>query len=179
MQPRGQSLGNQNIGACRVSTAHASGGVSRFVAGVRGQNRPRERSSLKCHRANGPSPSYGGAGSRASRYCGYSVPITGSLPRRAIPPPVPHTGRSRSTARVLGPDVRRGIGNPKIIGYLKSCLACTSIHDFSYWKSTRQSGAWKFISSRHAPHGEIARISDVFPRMHTAIIDSRFTAPAL
>ncbi len=34
MHPRGQSLGNQNIGAWRVSTAQTSGGASGFVAGV-------------------------------------------------------------------------------------------------------------------------------------------------
>jgi hypothetical protein len=70
MQPRGQSRGNQNIGACRVSTAHTSGGASGFVAGTCGRNRPREESSLKCHKAKEPSPSYGGAGSRASRCAG-------------------------------------------------------------------------------------------------------------
>ena len=64
MQPLGQSLGNQNIGACLVSTAHTSGGASAFAAGARGRNRPREGFSLKCHKAKTPSPPYGGAGSR-------------------------------------------------------------------------------------------------------------------
>ena len=32
MQPRGQSRGNQNIGACRVSTAHTCGGAAGFAA---------------------------------------------------------------------------------------------------------------------------------------------------
>jgi hypothetical protein len=70
MQPRGQSLGNQNIGAWRVSTAHTSGGACGFVAGVCGRDRPSEGSSLKCQSANGPSPAYGGAGARASRCSG-------------------------------------------------------------------------------------------------------------
>ncbi len=33
MQPRGQSRGNQNIGACRVSTAHTSGLPSGSASG--------------------------------------------------------------------------------------------------------------------------------------------------
>jgi hypothetical protein len=56
MHPRGQSRGNQNIGACRVSTAQTSGGAPGLAALARGRNRPRDGSSLKCHRANGPSP---------------------------------------------------------------------------------------------------------------------------
>src|SRR6202167_687938 len=67
MHPRGQSLGSQNIGAWRVSTAHTSGGASAFVAGVCGENQPSEESSLKCHSSNGPSPAYGGAGSGGGR----------------------------------------------------------------------------------------------------------------
>ena len=56
MHPRGQSRGNQNIGACRVSTAHTSGGAPGFVAGTCGRNLLRDGSSLKCHGANDPSP---------------------------------------------------------------------------------------------------------------------------
>lgn len=46
IQPRGQSLGNQNIGAWRVSTAHTSGRAPGSPAGARGWNRVSERSSL-------------------------------------------------------------------------------------------------------------------------------------
>lgn len=84
--PRGQSRGNQNIGACRVSTAQTSGGSPGSVAAGRGRdrglNRPRDASSLKCHRANDSSPAYGGAGSRASRASGYSGSVNGSLQAR-------------------------------------------------------------------------------------------------
>ena len=73
MQPRGQSRGNQNVGAWRVSTAHTSGGASGFVAGVWGRNRRSAGSSLKCQRANGPSPSYGGAGSRETMTVWYGA----------------------------------------------------------------------------------------------------------
>jgi hypothetical protein len=69
-QPRGQSRGNQNIGACRVSTAHTSGGLPGAEAGGRGSKKPSEGSSLKCQRAKGPSPAYGGAASLASRCSG-------------------------------------------------------------------------------------------------------------
>ena len=55
-----------NAGQIRQAIASALG----FVAGICGRSRPREGSSLKCHRANGPSPSYGGAGSRASMLSG-------------------------------------------------------------------------------------------------------------
>jgi len=55
MQPRGQSLGNQNSGACQVSTAQTSGGAWGSLAGARGTNRPSEGSLLKCHSANAPS----------------------------------------------------------------------------------------------------------------------------
>ena len=36
MQPRGQSLGNQNSGACRVSTAQTSGGKTTIYASWNG-----------------------------------------------------------------------------------------------------------------------------------------------
>ena len=62
--PRGQSRGNQNIGACRVSTAQTSGSAPGRAA--RGRNSPSDGSSLKCQSANSPSPRYGGAGSRLS-----------------------------------------------------------------------------------------------------------------
>jgi hypothetical protein len=73
MHPRGQSRGNQNIGACRVSTAHTSGRLPGLAAGMRGTNLFSEGSSLKCHNANDGSPAYGGAASRASRCSGYSL----------------------------------------------------------------------------------------------------------
>lgn len=46
MHPRGQSRGNQNIGACRVSTAHTSGRAPGLPAGARGRKRPSAGSSL-------------------------------------------------------------------------------------------------------------------------------------
>src|SRR5580704_14432090 len=78
MQPRGQSRGNQNIGACRVSTAHTSGGLRGLVAGTCGSNRRSDGSSLKCHNANLGSSAYGGAGSRASTCSGYSAATPGN-----------------------------------------------------------------------------------------------------
>jgi hypothetical protein len=44
-QPRGQSRGNQKLGACRVSTAHTRGEATGSAPG-RGSNRPRDGSSL-------------------------------------------------------------------------------------------------------------------------------------